>query len=141
MEYQFARTQYFKDHYYPYLTEPQQRALMSFVRLVKEQGLANLPGKLKKSDKVPEGYSDRERRIKIAREHNLYHYHLGTPCWHESENGNYKTSDDVVIISKHVDKEASVTKLYLCGFSSHPVELPFPQDMPEAKRKGNNPNE
>jgi len=135
MEYQFALTRHFQTHYYPYLTEAQQRALMSFVRHVKAKGLGNLPGKLKRSDKVPEHYPDRERRIKIAREYNLYHYHLGTPCWQQSGNGHYKTSDDVVILSKQVDKKAEVTTFYLVGFSSHPVELPFPQDMPEAKRK------
>lgn len=135
MEYQFERTQHFKDHHYRYLTEAQQRALMLFVKHVKTKGLGTLPGKVKKSDQVPLNEPNRDRRIKTAQEFNLYHYHLGTPCWEESDNGNYKTSDDVIIFSKQVDKEAGITTLILTGFSSHPVELPFPQEMPEVANK------
>ncbi|NWO06871.1 MAG: hypothetical protein HLX50_14600 [Alteromonadaceae bacterium] len=131
MKYKVERTQHFLEHHYYHMSEIQQKALLTFVKHVMKSGLGQLPGKLKKSDNVPLNEPNRDRRIKTAKDYNLYHYHLGTPCWEESENGCFKTSDDVIIFSKKIDKKAGLTRVILVGFSSHPVELPFPQDMAE----------
>lgn len=85
-----------------------------------EKGLSGWRGKVAPSNRLPEGYPNREIAISHAEEHNLWHAHIGDPCFKPSVSGRYLVSDGVI----HFKRENPYT-IKLISVSYHnPMELP-----------------
>jgi len=81
-------------------------------------------GKVGPSWKVPSDYQDRALRVAYAKQHKLWHAHVGYPHWKDSKNedAEYKTSDYVV----HFTYTPGDTFLKVVDYSDHgdPFRLP-----------------
>ncbi|WP_312905383.1 hypothetical protein [Stutzerimonas nitrititolerans] len=84
-------------------------------------GLIDLPGKIAPSWKVPGTDPDYYEKQRFAREHRLWHYHVGIPVYTQSRNGNYHTSDWVVHFQRH--PKDLVLRLVDYGFH-RPMHMP-----------------
>lgn len=68
----------------------------SFIEHVEANGVRGWKGKVSPSDRVPEQAKNRQRIIEHAKEHKLWHAHIGEPTFKDSYYGNYKVSDWVL---------------------------------------------
>lgn len=92
-------------------------------------GLEGWKGKVKPSWIVPVDYPDREKRVKFTRENDLWHAHVGYPCWKDSQNpdADYKVSDWVVHFQYR--RGDGFIKLVDYGFHN-PFHLPTEDHLP-----------
>jgi hypothetical protein len=86
-------------------------------------------GKVKPSWDLPWDYPFRSQRVSHAREHNLWHAHIGFPEWKPSKNLNatYQVSDWVI----HFQNFSTVGYIKLVGYGFHnPFHLPDLTHLP-----------
>ncbi len=67
-----------------------------FIEHVEHNGVRGWVGKVSPSDRVPHSYPERNIIIQHARNHKLWHAHLGDPSFKESHHGSYKVSEWVI---------------------------------------------
>ena len=70
------------------LPEPDQQKIFDFMRHVQQHGLTNLQGRNKSSDDVPTDDPEWLQKVRYAQQHNLWHYHIGIPCYSPSPHGD-----------------------------------------------------
>lgn len=98
-----------------------------FIEHYEQFGLRGWQGKVASTDRVPEHYQDREKIIAKAREHNLWHAHIGDPVWKKSLYGDYLVSDWVIHF-KRISRDK--IKLLELGFHD-PMLLPSDEILNE----------
>ena len=77
-------------------------------------------GKVSPSWNVPNTYPNHLEIAKYAKEHNLWHAHIGDPVFFDTEHGKYKVSDWVLHFQLISKKEIKLLEL---GYHN-PMELP-----------------
>jgi len=91
-----------------------------FIEHFEKNLFAGWVGKISPSDRVPDNYPDREKIIKYARNHSLWHAHIGDPTFKTTVHGKYQVSDWVIHFKKISYKHILLLEL---GFHN-PMELP-----------------
>ena len=67
-----------------------QDKIYDFIYHVENLGFEGLPGRNKSSDEVPKDDPDFLKKVKYARKHNLWHYHIGIPeCNRDNSYGDW----------------------------------------------------
>ena len=95
--------------------------IAAFIVHVQEYGLVNLQGRNKPSDHVPTNDPNWLQKVKYAQQYNLWHYHIGIPCYTHCSYGN-DTSEYVL----HYIRGDGFIKLV--ALSPHPpLALPQPE--------------
>lgn len=78
------------------LDEEERQKILSFAIHVKQYGLNKLEGKNKRSDGFSNDDPDFAKKMALVKKHNLWHYHIGIPCYKDSPSGEYKTSEYIL---------------------------------------------
>lgn len=85
-----------------------------------DSGLPAWTGKVSPSWRVPESYPNYELIRKYAKKHNLWHAHIGDPCFKYTFHGKYQVSDWVLHF-----KLVSPNHIQLLELGYHnPMDLP-----------------
>ncbi len=87
--------------------------IKAFENHVKKYGLENLKGRNKSSSDVPRDAPNWLAKVQYARQHNLWHYHIGIPNYEESEKGDMVSE----YILHYVKGEQEIK---IVDMSSHP---------------------
>lgn len=64
-----------------------QQKIRQFVDDVENNGLVNLQGRNKSSDNVPKDHPNFAQKVAYAKQHSLWHYHIGIPHYETASNG------------------------------------------------------
>lgn len=118
MEVQYG--QLFLKHFQRFPKDDQLK-IATFVIHVQQHGLTNLQGRNKPSDNVPTDDPDWLQKVRYAQQYNLWHYHIGIPCYSASRHGDC-TSEYVL----HYIRGDGFVKL--ADLAAHP---PFKLPQPE----------
>lgn len=109
------------DALYRGFPERDQDRIDDFTEHFVQYGLVSLQGKVGPSWKVPGTDPEYYEKVRFAREHYLWHYHVGIPDYKPSRYGDYMTSDWVVHFQRFPRDQ--VIRLVDYGFHS-PMHLP-----------------
>ncbi len=90
-----------------------KRKLRLFIIHVKKHGFTGLKGRNKSSSDVPRNDPNWLAKVQYARQHNLWHYHIGIPNYEESEKGDMVSE----YILHYVKGEQEIK---IVDMSSHP---------------------
>ncbi|KAF1013161.1 MAG: hypothetical protein GAK29_04735 [Acinetobacter bereziniae] len=82
--------------YYNNYPETTLDCIDDFIEHFESRGLKDWKGKIAPSYRVPENYNNRDEIIEKAKNHNLWHVHIGDPSWEKSKYGNYYVSEWVL---------------------------------------------
>ncbi|WP_439256877.1 hypothetical protein [Lonepinella sp. BR2271] len=63
--------------------------VFDFAKHVEQHGFTGLQGRNKSSDQVPSTDPNRKAKIRYAKQHNLWHYHIGIPYYRQSSQGDW----------------------------------------------------
>lgn len=100
--------------------------ILHFVRHVEQFGFAGLIGRNKPSVCVPTNDPHWLAKVKYAQAHHLWHYHIGIPTYHASDDG--QTSEYVLHYTR-VQRKIGL-EITLIAMSAHPpFELPSPEQL------------
>ncbi len=69
--------------------------IKKFENHIKQYGFDGLEGRNKSSDNVPTDDPQWQAKVRYAQQHNLWHYHIGIPCYENSDQGD-KVSEYVL---------------------------------------------
>ncbi len=106
------------NEYFKHYPLEDKRKIRLFIIHLKQHGFDGLEGRNKSSDNVPTDDPQWAKKVQYAQEHNLWHYHIGIPCYEEGNNG-----DQVSEYILHYIKGEHEIKIV--DMSSHPpFELP-----------------
>lgn len=95
-----------------------QLKIKKFVEHIEQFDFKGLLGRNKPSHEVPTYNPNWSERVAYAQKYKLWHYHIGIPCYMQSEHGDY-VSEYVL----HYIKESDY--IMLVDMSPHPpLELP-----------------
>ncbi len=102
----------------------QKKAVYEFVQTYQEHGLGNFSrfqGKIAASwrNATPEDEA-------YAREHNLWHYHVGLPIYEQSPYGDYMTSDWLLHFKWDSNEHIILVDIFQHSQSSGKFYLPSP---------------
>lgn len=98
-----------------------QLKIKKFVEHIEQFDFEGLQGRNKNSDNVPKDHPNWAERVTYAQKYKLWHYHIGIPCYIQSEHGDY-VSEYVL----HYIKENDY--IILVDMSLHPpLQLPTPE--------------
>lgn len=108
--------------------KPDKLAIAGFIGHCQAYGLVNLRGKLAPTTNVPGTDPEYYEKVAFAREHYLWHYHIGIPRYEPSRNQlrSYDTSDWVV----HFQRFPKNTVIRLVDYGFHnPMHMPKAEFM------------
>lgn len=92
--------------------------ITNFVYHLQKSGFDGLKGRNKSSDDVPKDHPNWLTAVKHAQTHKLWHYHIGIPCYVQSDKGDF-TSEYLI----HYIRENDF--IVIVDMSPHPpFELP-----------------
>lgn len=100
INYQVALGKTFNKYYLERYPSKTVNLIDDFIDHFEENGFYGWKGKIGPSNKVPENYENRDELIAKANKFNLWHVHIGDPCWHATLHGKYLTSDWVLTFKK-----------------------------------------
>lgn len=80
---------------FPNFPKADKEKILGFANHVEQFGFDGLQGRNKSSDNVPTDHPNWAERVRYAKEHQLWHYHIGIPDYTLSEKGDY-TSEYVL---------------------------------------------
>lgn len=107
--------------YFPNFPQADKEKIVAFVNHIENFGFNGLQGRNKSSDQVPTHNPNWSERVNYAQKYKLWHYHIGIPCYVQSEHGDY-VSEYVL----HYIKENNY--IMLVDMSPHPpLQLPQPE--------------
>ncbi|WP_439878075.1 hypothetical protein [Pseudomonas prosekii] len=127
MTYTVDLSEYFRKIYLGF-PEKDFNLVAAFISHVENHGLQGWKGLTKSSALVPPDYPDREERIALAKEFNLWHSHIGYPLWTPPRDGSsYPYTSDWVIHYQHFP---SKDRIRIVDYRHHdPFNLPEREDM------------
>lgn len=99
-----------------------QKKIADFAQHLDTKGFSGLPGRNKASTDVDTDDHLFVEKVKYAREHGLYHYHIGIPCYDTTKQIGDWTSE-YILHYKYLDGEVTILDL-----DSHP-----PFTLPDKK--------
>lgn len=103
--------------------DPKVDSINQFIDHVETSGFSGLPGRIKKSDDINPNIPGWRAKIEYVRANNLWHYHMGYPCWDESRPPGDWTSQYVLHLMRHECGERTT----IIHYSEHPpFKLPQP---------------
>ncbi len=89
-----------------------RQIINSFISHLVTQGFEGLEGRNKSSDNVPTDDPNFADKVAYAQQHNLWHYHIGIPCYETGNKG---------------DKVSEYILHYVKGDNSIKIALNYPQ--------------
>lgn len=100
-----------------------QLKIREFVKHVKQHGLTNLQGRNKSSDNVPKNNPNFAQKVAYAKQHALWHYHIGIPHYETASNGEQVS--EYLLHYQRFDDEIKIVAM-----SYHPpFELPTEDEL------------
>lgn len=99
--------------YYVNFPVADKKKIFAFAEHVRQHGFTGLKGRNKSSADVPRNNPNWLAKVQYARQHNLWHYHIGIPNYEESEKGDMVSE----YILHYVKGE---NEIKIVDMSSHP---------------------
>lgn len=84
----------FKQHFKNF-PKTDKQIIFDFIAYVEENGFDGLQGRNKSSANVPTDHPNWLHEVRHAQNNKLYHYHIGIPCYVQSDKGDY-TSEYII---------------------------------------------